>query len=139
MAGRKIASCLATPHYFSNLIMSLQPKTTSEYLEGFRCKDVHCLESFYNYYSAVLFGIITRDIPDNEEAEKLLEEVICKIAGNISLCDPGERFFTWVILLTQQEIKKFISLKRERQKKIDRVIADLFFIHQPHPFSYTAS
>ncbi|HVG16163.1 MAG TPA: hypothetical protein VM935_14430 [Chitinophagaceae bacterium] len=138
LAG-KLHKTLPTPHTFLNLFM-LQPlKYSSELIDGIRCRDAHCLDSFYNYYSTVIFSLITRDIHDREEAEKLMENVFCKIAESISTYNSGDRFFTWVIQLTQKEIQGFISLRNERQKKIDAVIANLFYMQSPARFTYAAS
>lgn len=110
--------------------MLRQLKTDSDLITGIKCRDAECLELFYDHYSSLIYSLISRDISDPYEAEQLLEAVFCKLPGSISLCQPGDRFLTWIILFTQKEIQNFIARKSERQKKIDSVILDLFFMQR---------
>ncbi len=51
----------------------------------------------YTYYSAALFGVIIKIIPDKDIAEDVLQEGMIKIWGGIdSYCPAKGRLFTWM-------------------------------------------
>jgi RNA polymerase sigma-70 factor (ECF subfamily) len=75
----------------------------------------------YDRYSAMLYGIISRIVGDEEDAANLLQDCFVKIWRNIGAFDPTKgRFATWLINVARNTAidftrSKYFSQKRKNQ------------------------
>jgi RNA polymerase sigma factor (sigma-70 family) len=69
-----------------------------------RARDQSAFQKLYKSYSAALFGIISRIVKHDEEAEDVLQETFIKIADNLHLYDASKsRFFTWMATVAKNK------------------------------------
>ena len=70
----------------------------AELIDAIREKKRIGAEALYDMYSASLYGIISRMIPDEELAQDLLQETFVKIWNSIGSFDEHRgRLFTWMV------------------------------------------
>lgn len=75
-------------------------------------KERFAIEVLYDMYSAALYGIIVRIVPEQEAAEDLLQEVFVKIWNSFSGYDADRgRLFTWMA-----NIARNLAIDRLRSK-----------------------
>lgn len=83
--------------------------------------DESAFAELYDSYSAMLYGIITRIVSDQEDAANLLQDCFIKIWRNIESFDPSKgRFATWLINVARNTAidftrSKYFSQKRKNQ------------------------
>lgn len=74
----------------------------------------------YENYSRALFGVVKRNIQDDEIAEDLLQEAFVKIWNNRRMYDASKgRLYTWMLNITRNTS---IDYLRSRQNKMDERI-----------------
>lgn len=80
-------------------------------------------EYLYDHYASMLFGIILKIVPVQEEAENLLQDCFVKIWRHIGSYDENKgRFATWLINLARNTA---IDYKRSKSSKIQSKIQNL--------------
>jgi RNA polymerase sigma-70 factor, ECF subfamily len=92
----------------------------------------------YDSYSAMLFGVITRVVDDQQDAQNLLQDCFVKIWKNIASFDAEKgRLATWMISIARNTAldfvrSKYFSQKRKNQNLDDLVhpIAERIFVRQ---------
>lgn len=83
--------------------------------------DENAFAELYDRYSAMLYGIITRIVSDEEDAANLLQDCFIKIWRNIQSFDPEKgRFATWLINVARNTAidftrSKYFSQRRKNQ------------------------
>lgn len=71
----------------------------------------------YRNYSAVLFGIVKKIIPDEATAQDVLQEVFVKIWNNIGQFNPGKgRIYTWMLNIARNAAIDKLRSKGEIMK-----------------------
>src|SRR2546428_2430119 len=77
------------------------------------------MEALYSMYSAALYGIISRIVQVDEEAEDVLQEVFLKIWNNGAYFDNSKgRLFTWMANIARnQAIDKIRSKSFKNETK----------------------
>ncbi len=66
----------------------------------------------YDHYSAALFGIVSRIVPEEEAAQDILQESFLKIWNHFGSYDPAKgRLFTWMV-----NIARNMSIDHTRSK-----------------------
>ncbi len=95
-----------------NLISSIRKKERLGY------------ELLYDSYSAVLFGVINKIIPETEVAEDLLSEAFVKIINSFAQYDASRgRLFTWMINICRNlcfdELRSKQFKNQTRSMKLD--------------------
>lgn len=70
-------------------------------------------EALYDMYSAALYGVISRIVPGQEQAEDLLQECFVKIWNSIPSYDEKKgRLFTWMV-----NIARHLAIDTVRSKE----------------------
>ncbi len=81
--------------------MSARRKTVlseNDLITGIRNKQRLASEALYDMYSASLYGVIFRIVPDEDLAQDILQETFVKIWNSFSLFDNSKgRLFTWMV------------------------------------------
>ncbi|RYD56297.1 MAG: sigma-70 family RNA polymerase sigma factor [Sphingobacteriales bacterium] len=95
----------ALQHSEEELVSLLKTKSK----EGF--------DYLYKNYSAVLYGLIHKAIPDEQTAQDVLQDVFVKIWNNISQFDPAKgRIYTWMINIARNAAIDKLRSKGEVMK-----------------------
>jgi RNA polymerase sigma-70 factor (ECF subfamily) len=92
--------------------------TEQDLINGLRARDQQAFSYLYDNYSAAVYGVICRIVPEEEAAQDLLQEAFVKVWNNFSSYDPLKgRLFTWLI-----NIARNLSIDHTRSKsfKTDR-------------------
>jgi RNA polymerase sigma factor (sigma-70 family) len=72
--------------------------TEPELIAGLRAKNETAFGYLYDNYSAALFGVISRIVPEEEAAQDILQEAFLKIWNHFDSYDPAKgRLFTWMV------------------------------------------
>jgi RNA polymerase sigma-70 factor (ECF subfamily) len=80
----------------------------------------------YDNYSAMLFGIITRIVENQEDAENLLQDCFIKIWRSIDSFDAEKgKFATWLINIARNTSIDFVRSKYYIQKKKTKTIGNI--------------
>ncbi|TCC95527.1 sigma-70 family RNA polymerase sigma factor [Pedobacter hiemivivus] len=83
-----------------------------ELVNALKSQNTIAMHALYDMYSAALFGIISRIIPQIEVAEDLLQETFIKIWNSADGYDPAKgRLFTWMM-----NIARNIAIDKLRSK-----------------------
>lgn len=69
-----------------------------ELIDKLKSRDIIAIRALYDMYSAALFGVISRLMPQTEVAEDLLQETFIKIWNAADSYDSSKgRLFTWMM------------------------------------------
>jgi RNA polymerase sigma-70 factor, ECF subfamily len=85
-------------------------------------------EALFDQYGAMLFGVISRVVKNEADAENLLQDCFVKIWRNITSFDKSKgRFATWIINIARNTAidftrSKYYAQRRENQS-IDSVVS----------------
>lgn len=108
----------ATSIFKMNLVLTdLETDLVAQIQSG----DESAFAELYDSYSAMLYGIITRIVSDQEDAANLLQDCFIKIWRNIESFDPTKgRFATWLINVARNTAidftrSKYFSQQRKNQ------------------------
>lgn len=87
------------------------------------------LEILYDNFSASLFGVIQRIVPNEEIAEELLNKTFSKIWNNISQYNPArDRLSAWMINharnTAMESLRMTDSLNKSQYKSVENLMAD---------------
>lgn len=83
-----------------------------ELVSALKSQNTIAMHALYDMYSAALFGIISRIVPQTEVAEDLLQETFIKIWNSADGYDPSKgRLFTWMM-----NIARNLSIDKLRSK-----------------------
>ena len=90
-----------------------------ELVRALKSKQKIAMEALYSMYSAALYGIISRIVQVDEEAEDVLQEVFLKIWNNGAYFDNSKgRLFTWMANIARnQAIDKIRSKSFKNETK----------------------
>ena len=95
--------------------MSLRRKmvlSENDLISGIRNKQRLASEALYDMYSASLYGVIYRIVPDEDLAQDILQETFIKVWNSFSLFDDTKgRLFTWMV-----NIARNLSIDKLRSK-----------------------
>jgi RNA polymerase sigma factor (sigma-70 family) len=70
----------------------------------------------YDHYSAALYGVISRIIPNEDVAEELLQDAFLRIWDRINTYDASKgRLFTWML-----NIARNLAIDKTRSKEISK-------------------
>lgn len=77
----------------------------------------------YSNYSAALYGVISRMVPDQDISDELLQDAFLKIYNKITTFDASKgKLFTWMLNLTRNlAIDKLRSKEMSQRSKSDVV------------------
>lgn len=88
----------------------------TELLELLRVNDRKGFEYLYDNYSAALYGVIKRNIADDEIAADILQEVFVRIFRYINTYDANKgRLFTWMMNITRNFCVDYLRTKGHKQ------------------------
>lgn len=80
--------------------------------------EVTAYSYLYDHYSGALFGIILRIVPQNENAEDILQEVFLKIYNNIQQYNSDKgKLYTWMIQIARNTAIDTVRSKDFKQSK----------------------
>ncbi|MBL0054467.1 MAG: sigma-70 family RNA polymerase sigma factor [Bacteroidetes bacterium] len=101
--------------------------------------DQHAFTELYDNYSSMLYGIITRIVPDEEDAANLLQDSFVKVWANINSYNPSKgRFATWLINIARHTSIDFIRSKYYTQKKQTQALENIVSYGAMHNKTYLA-
>ena len=108
-------------YYFSPItscVLAEKNKYTEEDLVALlKSKSEKAFSVIYDSFSSALFGVISRIIPDEEQASDILQEAFIKIWRNSSTYDAGKgRLFTWLLNIARNSA---IDATRSKQNKAE--------------------
>lgn len=93
--------------------------TEPQLIDAIRRKDRMAAEALYDMYAAALYGVISRIVPGQEQAEDLLQESFVKIWNSFASYDEKKgRLFTWMVNIARHlaidtlRSKEFRNLSR---------------------------
>ena len=110
---------------------------STELVQRIKNAEPNAFAELYDNYSSMLYGILLHIVPDEEDAENLLQDCFVKIWGNIeSYNEEKGRFATWLINIARNTAIDFVRSKYFRQKQkthaIKNVMHDLQAKHIAH-------
>lgn len=83
-----------------------------ELISKLKNRDTIAIRAIYDMYSAALFGVISRLVPNTEIAEDILQETFIKIWGAADSYDSSKgRLFTWMM-----NIARNLAIDKVRSK-----------------------
>lgn len=84
----------------------------------------------YDKYSGALYGIISRIVKSDSDAQDLLQEVFLKIWKNKESYNPEKgRLFTWMMQIARNTCINFINSKAQKeQEKIHPIDSSVYLI-----------
>lgn len=116
-------------------------KCEIQLLKGLREHDEQSFSKLYDNYSAALYGVVSRIVKNEVEAEDVLQETFVKIINNLHLYDEDKsRLFTWMArvainksldyLRTATVVKEtnnvsFVDLAEEKKKSLQTVMLNI--------------
>lgn len=108
-------------HIFTPIIptyLAAHAKYTEEELVALlKSKSDKAFSIIYDSYSAALFGVISRIVPDEEQAADILQESFVKIWNKSDSYDPAKgRLFTWLLNIARNTA---IDTTRSKQHKAE--------------------
>lgn len=114
---------LRNNYYFPRYKIRLPPVqsyTEEELVLALKQQSRDGFNYLYANYSAVLFGVVKRIIPDEDTSADVLQEAFVKIWNNIARYDPAKgRLYTWMINITRNTaIDKLRSRGEIMKRKI---------------------
>jgi RNA polymerase sigma-70 factor, ECF subfamily len=99
-------------------------------------------EILFDRYGAMLFGIISRIVRNEADAENLLQDCFVKIWRNVETYDPAKgKFTTWIINIARNTAidftrSKFYLHRRENQN-LDTIVSSSLNIQDAPPSTDT--
>lgn len=99
----------------------VQSEMESSLVSQLQMGDENAFAALYDGYSAMLYGVITRIVNDQEDAANLLQDCFIKIWRSVGSYDPSKgRFATWLINVARNTAidftrSKYFSQKRKNQ------------------------
>ena len=89
----------------------------SELTNSLKNKSENGFELLYTYYSAALFGVIIKIIPNRDIAEDVLQEAMIKIWDGIDSYNPAKgRLFTWMRNIIKNKAIDTLKSKQYRNR-----------------------
>lgn len=86
----------------------------TELIAGLKARRKEVFEYLYDRYSAALFGVVYRVIPDSSTAEEVLHDAFLRIWDRIGSYDPQKgRLFTWMLNVTRN-----LAIDKTRSREI---------------------
>jgi len=80
------------------VLTTIPAYTEEELIAGLRLKNETAFGYLYDNYSAALFGVVCRIVPEEEEAHDILQEAFLKIWNHFGSYDSSKgRLFTWMV------------------------------------------
>ncbi|OOQ58698.1 RNA polymerase sigma factor [Mucilaginibacter pedocola] len=106
--------------------------TEDELVSALRNREKIAVEALYDMYSASLFGVISRIIPDTTAAEDVLQETFVKIWNSFSgYSSEKGRLFTWMVNIARNlAIDKVRSKDFKNQAKNHELENNVTFIDE---------
>lgn len=103
--------------------MSAPVDFTSLLVKRLKSRDTSALDYIYDHYSAALYGIIYRTIPNQQLAEETLHDVFLKIWEQIDRYDERKgALFTWMYRIARN---KSIDVRRSKDFKLQEKSDDI--------------
>lgn len=89
--------------------------------------------ALYDAYAGLLFGVITRIVSDQVEAENLLQDCFVKIWQHIHTYDPSKgRLATWLINIARNTAIDFTRSKYFSRQRVNQPIENLVISESLH-------
>jgi RNA polymerase sigma factor (sigma-70 family) len=109
-----------------------------ELVLSLRNREKIAIEALYDMYSASLFGVISRIIPDTALAEDVLQETFVKIWHSFSgYSSEKGRLFTWMVNIARNlSIDKVRSKDFKNQNKNQELENNVTFIDEQRNTAY---
>jgi RNA polymerase sigma factor (sigma-70 family) len=109
-----------------------------ELVLSLRNREKIAIEALYDMYSASLFGVISRIIPDTALAEDVLQETFLKIWHSFSgYSSEKGRLFTWMVNIARNlSIDKVRSKDFKNQNKNQELENNVTFIDEQRNITY---
>jgi len=114
--------------------VSKLPDPDNHLIQSLQKREQGAFTSLYDLYGALIFGIISRIIEDETEAENLLQDSFLKIWQNIDRYDSSKgRLATWLINIARNTAIDFRRSKYFNQKLKNQNIENLVGFDKGHP------
>jgi len=107
-------------------------------VERLRARDESAMTEFYDRYSAALYGVVQRIVPDEDDAADVLQEALVKIWHSMAGYDASRgRLFTWVVNISRNlAIDKIRSRQHRVGTRTDSLDDSLTAQRQAAPDSF---
>lgn len=93
--------------------------------------------ALYDMYSAALYGVILKIIPETDVAEDILSETFMKIASSFDQYDSSKgRLFTWMMNITRNQCLDRLRTKDYKKSKKNRSIEEVALIENSYNTSF---
>lgn len=117
-----------------------QTYTHNELVDQLQKKDQGAFSYLYDNYSKALFGVVFAVVPNQEDAEDLLQIVFVKIWKNISMYDSSKgRLYTWMLNLARNLAIDHTRGKQQKMKSKIQSVSDSVYELKDHTSENTAS
>jgi len=95
--------------------------TQEEILRAIQKKDNAAFGILYDTYSAVIFGLICKLIPDHKMSENILQSSFVKIWQNIHSFDPSkQRLLSWMLSVARSVADEAVQQKINKNSEIQK-------------------
>ncbi|GAC1423673.1 MAG: hypothetical protein NVS1B13_15530 [Flavisolibacter sp.] len=86
-------------------------KNEDELIQKLKNQDKNALIGIYDLYSGAIYGFLLKSIKNEAKAGEVLNKIFLNLFREIKNYDPKkERFFTWLLHLTQSQVRVLVTL-----------------------------
>jgi RNA polymerase sigma factor (sigma-70 family) len=105
--------------------------TESELVKSLKLHEEEAYSYLYDHYSRALFTIIYQVIPQQENAEDVLQQTFLKIWKNIEMYDPIKgRIYTWMINIARNQALDHVRSKEFNKQNKTTELTDNVYIEK---------
>ncbi len=104
--------------------------TQSQLIELIKMRNQHAFAYLYNNYSKALFGVIIKIVPEQADAEDVLQNSFLKIWENFNSFDETKgRLYTWLLNICRNAAIDFTRSRHQKIKNKIQTTTDSVYIN----------